>query len=81
MAIYVKGKSPEEISGYGIGASTDDFWLYVDAKTELTGLGTSGATLVTANFATVVCEPGTRAYTYAGELLILRTTGAWAEVV
>jgi|WetSurMetagenome_2_1015567.scaffolds.fasta_scaffold520181_2 hypothetical protein len=80
MAIYVKEKAPEAISAYGTGAGTDHFVLYVDAKTELTGLGTSGATLVTANYATVVCEAGSVAYTYAGEVLILRTTGAWVEV-
>lgn len=69
MAIYVK----KMVNGNS--SAGDDFKLYADDKSELTG-----STLTTSNYGAITCQPGSVAYTLAGESLIISSSGVWTLV-
>lgn len=70
MAIHVK----DSVS-LKIGKGTD-FVLYANTSAEL-----NSAVLYTEDFGDIICQPGSKAYTLAGELFFLSDAGAWTEVV
>ena len=67
MAIYVK-----DSMSLKMGKGTD-FLLYADTSAEF-----NSSELETENFGNVKCQPGSKAYTGDGKVLILLSTGVWA---
>lgn len=69
MAIYVK-----EMRN-GSTAAGDDFTLFADAATELTG-----AALTTENNGAITCEPGSKAYTADNKVMFLNSSDTWVDM-
>lgn len=69
MAIYVKEKTK--------GNATEGFHyvLFADAAHELLW-----PTLSTANEGTIICQPGSTAYTLEGTALVLGSNDTWTAV-
>lgn len=70
MAIYLH--NPEDLRRWGHPAS-----LYADTKAEIIAVG---ATVPTENEGTIVVLPGSNCVTALGEVLLINSSGVWAEI-
>lgn len=68
MSIYVK-----ETIDLKNNTGTD-YTLYADTAVEL-----DSDELTTENYGDIVCQPGSKAYTNAGEVFILHSSGTWTQ--